>query len=79
MSFQVNNHRICYILNKSANATPELFAIKLLCKMRQSSKANKSASESSKTDLCIKVKDLRMLSRVTHESHLNVTGVQFFR
>ena len=63
VSFQVNNRRICYILNKSTNATPELFAIKFICKMRQVSKANKSVSESSKTDLCIKVKALRMLSR----------------
>ena len=27
MSFQVNNPRVGYILNKSKNATPELFAI----------------------------------------------------
>ena len=40
-----------YILNKSENATPELFAI--YNKMMHASKA-------------------------THESHLNVTGVQFF-
>ena len=63
MLFQVNNRRICYILNKSANATPEMFAIKFICKMRHASKANTSLSESSKTDLCIKVKALRMLAR----------------
>ena len=50
------------ILNKSENATPELFAI-YIYKMMQASKANESVSEYSKTGLCIKVKVLRMLSR----------------
>ena len=27
MAFQVSDHRVGYILNKSENATPELFAI----------------------------------------------------
>ena len=46
----------------------------------QASKANESVSDCSKTGLCIyKVKGLRMVSRELHESHLNVTGVQFFR
>ena len=44
--------------------------------MMQASKANESVSEYSKTGLCITVNVLRMLA---HESHLNVTGVQFFR
>ena len=33
----------------------------------------------SKTGLFITVKDLRMLSRERHESHLHVTGFQIFR
>ena len=43
--------------------------------MMQASKANESVSECSKTDLCMTVKVLRMLSR----GNFNVTGVQFFR
>ena len=35
MSFQVSDHRVGYILNKSENATPD-------CKMMQASKANES-------------------------------------
>ena len=58
MSFQVSNRRIGYILNKSENATPELFAIYM--QIRHASKANKSVSESSKTGLCIRLKALRM-------------------
>ena len=27
MSFQVSDRRVCYILDKSENATPELFSI----------------------------------------------------
>ena len=51
MLFQVSDRRVGYILNKSENATPELFVI---CEMMQSSKANGSVSECSKTGLCIK-------------------------
>ena len=51
MAFQVSDRRVGYILNKSENATPELFAF--ICKMTQASKANESVSECSKTGLCI--------------------------
>ena len=45
----------------------------------KASNADESICEYSKTRLCIIVKVLLMLSQETHESHLNVTGVQFFR
>ena len=47
--------------------------------MMQASKANESISECSKTGLCITVKVLRSCHEETHDSHLNVTRVQFFR
>ena len=52
MSFQVSDRREGYILNKSENATPELFAIYM--QMIEASQANESVSECSKTGLCIK-------------------------
>ena len=64
-------------MNKNENATPELFAIYI--KNAQASKANESVTDSSKTGLCITVKVLPILSRRRHESHLKMTGVQFFR
>ena len=50
--------------------------------MMQASKANESVSECSKTVLYLTVRVLRIFNTCheeTHESHLNVTGVQFFR
>ena len=35
MLFQVSNRRICYILNKSENTTPDLFAIYMQTDARQ--------------------------------------------
>ena len=49
------------IQHKSENATPELFKFPFIHKMTQTSKANESASECSKTGLCITVKFLCML------------------
>ena len=49
-----------YILNKSENATPELFTI---YKMMQARYANVSLSECSMTVFCTTVIVLRMLSR----------------
>ena len=66
-----------YILNKSKNATPELFTIYI--QNDQASKANDSVSKCSKTGLCITVKVLRMFSQGKDKSHKNVTGVQFFK
>ena len=47
--------------------------------MLQASKANESESEYSKIGLCITVKGFANVGTGTHESQLNVTGVQFFR
>ena len=43
MLFQVSDRRVGYILNKSENVTPELFAIYM--PMMQANKANESVSE----------------------------------
>ena len=45
--------------------------------MMQASETNESASDSSKTGICITVKVLRLFSWETHVSHLNVTGSDF--
>ena len=48
MAFQIGDRRVCYIQNKSENATPELFAIYM------QNDANERVSECLKTGLCIK-------------------------
>ena len=68
MAFQVSDRRVGYILNKNENATPELFAIYMQLKQMK---------------VYLNVQRLgcalRCCHEETHESHLNVTGVQFFR
>ena len=71
MLFQVSDRRVGYILNKRENATPESYAF--ICKMMQASIANESVSE------CDWVMHYGCFHEETHESHLNVTGVQFIR
>ena len=55
MLFQVSDLRVCYMLNKSENATPD-YCLPSVCKMMPASKANKSVSECSRTGLYIQVK-----------------------
>ena len=64
MPFQVSDRRVRYILNKSENPTPD--CLPFICKMMQSSKANESVSECSKTGLCIK----QNVYRCCHEETL---------
>ena len=52
MLFQVSDRCVGYILNKSENATPELFAFYM--QNDANHKANERVSECSKTRLCIK-------------------------
>ena len=77
MGFQVRDRRVGYILNKGE--TLHLNCLPFICKMMLASKANESVSESSKTGLCIKKKVYGCFHEEIFESHLNVTGVQFFR
>ena len=52
--------------------TLHLNCLPFMCKKTQASKANESVSKCAKTGLCI-----GYCHEETHESHLNVTGVQF--
>ena len=65
------------ILNKSENAIPELFTIYI--QNDAVSKANENVSECSNTGLCITGKVNGCCHEERHESHLNVTGVQYFK
>ena len=65
------------ILNKSENATPELFVIYI--QNDATSKANENVSECSNTGFCITGKVNGCCHEERHESHLNVTGVQYFK
>ena len=56
----------------------QLNCVPFIYKMMQASKAIESVSERSKTGLSITVKNIGCCHEETHESHLNVTGVQFF-
>ena len=79
MAFQVSDRRVVYIQNKSENATPELFAIYMYMQNDASQKSKWKCIWMFKNWVMHKVKVYGYCYEETHERHLNVTGVHFFR
>ena len=74
MAFQVSDRR--EVIYRTKLKTLHLNCLPFICKMTQASKANEVYL---KDWVMHKVKVYGYCHEETHESHLNVTGVHFFR